>query len=86
MKGTEKQITWAEDIREKAIPMMREAASQIDAKFGLNTQGKEIMEQVVNEMTLREEAKFWIGLPVNILDLRGIIQSAFLKKVKEATK
>lgn len=86
LTGTPKQVSWAIDRREQAIPMLHEAIEILDREHGLTDLAKDLASEVIEEMKINTEAKFWINLPLNTTDLAGIIQAGIIKKIKEMKK
>jgi hypothetical protein len=81
--GTEKQVKYAEDIRTKANPIFSQALNYLKTSMGMNEMGMKLANEVIAEMKRKEEAKFWINLPLNTFDLAIIIKEEMFKKIKE---
>ena len=75
LKGTAKQVAWANDIREKAIAVVEEAVQKFVAKLengevftkkddAYRTAKKEELKMAFNEYTMQDKAEYWINIAI----------------------
>jgi hypothetical protein len=75
LKGTVKQVKWAEDIRTKVIPVVEEAVQKFVAKLengevfakkddAYRMAKKEELKAAFDEYTLQEKAEYWINIAI----------------------
>jgi hypothetical protein len=73
LKGSSKQIVWAESIRQKfldSIPSVRESLDKLLGRGSINAEKKAVAENAILRLQEIEESKWWIehrgDTPINV--------------------
>jgi hypothetical protein len=97
LKGTEKQVAWANDIREKVVQVVEDSVQKFIAKLenaevfakkdgAYRAAKKEELEKAFNEFTSNEQASFWIGFAQTNAFHKGQVVDAKLLSILFAEK